>query len=119
MFAKAPTIAWLLTALSCFVIGMAVVEAGHQAAALPSPQDDRAPVEVVVTVEVAYQTPPSAAPTAEPPAPTVSVPFPTPPTLGARSTPTPTAAAPIACPMTEVCVPPASAPRIEGTGHVR
>jgi hypothetical protein len=33
--AKAPTLAWLLTALTCLLTGMAVVESRHQAVALP------------------------------------------------------------------------------------
>ncbi|HUG61158.1 MAG TPA: hypothetical protein VMP03_04895 [Methylomirabilota bacterium] len=49
-FAKAPTLAWLLTALACFLIGMAVVEGRHQTIMLPVVP----PVGVVVTVEVAY-----------------------------------------------------------------
>ena len=48
IFAKAPTLAWLLTALACFLSGMAVVEGRHQAVAMP----DLAPAGVVVTVEV-------------------------------------------------------------------
>ena len=53
MFAKAPTLAWLLAALGCFLAGMAVTEGRHQAVAVaPLP-----PVELVVTVEVAYLGP--------------------------------------------------------------
>jgi hypothetical protein len=33
--AKAPTLAWLLTALTCLLVGMAIVESRHQAVALP------------------------------------------------------------------------------------
>jgi hypothetical protein len=33
--AKAPTLAWLLTALTCLLAGMAIVESRHQAVALP------------------------------------------------------------------------------------
>ena len=55
-FAKAPTLAWLLTALTCFVAGMALTEGRHQVAAPPL----FPPVGVVVTIEVAAQ--PTAAP---------------------------------------------------------
>jgi hypothetical protein len=47
--AKAPTLAWLLTALACLLAGMAIVESRHQAAALPV----WAPVGPVVTAEAA------------------------------------------------------------------
>ena len=56
IFTKAPVLAWLLTALACFVTGMAVVEASHQAFAYPA----LTPAEVVVTVEVGV--PPTATP---------------------------------------------------------
>ena len=36
MFAKAPTLAWLLTALTCLLAGMAVVEGRHQSVDLPA-----------------------------------------------------------------------------------
>jgi hypothetical protein len=48
--AKAPTLAWLLTALSCLLAGMAIVESRHQAVALPHPGETRAPVGAVGTV---------------------------------------------------------------------
>jgi quercetin dioxygenase-like cupin family protein len=47
--AKAPTIAWLLTALTCLLAGMAIVESRHQAVALPV----WAPVDARETAEVA------------------------------------------------------------------
>ena len=56
-FAKAPILAWLLTALTCFVAGMALTEGRRQVAAPPV----FPPVGVVVTIEVAAQ--PTAAPT--------------------------------------------------------
>jgi hypothetical protein len=62
MFAKAPTLAWLLTALACFLAGMAVVEGRHQAVMLPVVP----PVGVVVTVEVAYLPTPTPEPTPYP-----------------------------------------------------
>lgn len=77
MRAKAPVLAWLLTALSCFLIGMAVVEGRHQAVAFPVVP----PVGVVVTVEVAYPPTATAQPTARPtrtPTPDPLVPTPTP-----------------------------------------
>jgi hypothetical protein len=82
MFTKAPTLAWLLTALACFLAGMAVVESRHQTIALPVVP----PVGVVVTVEVAFaptSTPepapaPTAAPTVEPWAPLDVTPAPRP-----------------------------------------
>ena len=69
MTAKAPTLAWLLTALACLLAGMAITEGRHRAGAVPA----SAPVGVVVTVEVAF--PPTATP-ASTPLPT-STPFPT------------------------------------------
>jgi hypothetical protein len=65
IFAKTPTLAWLLTALTCFLAGMAVVESRHQAVAMP----DLAPAGVVVTVEVVClpsATPDLATPTPKP-----------------------------------------------------
>jgi hypothetical protein len=50
VLARAPTLAWLLTALACFLAGMAVAEGQSQALAPLAPP----PVGVVVTVEVAY-----------------------------------------------------------------
>jgi hypothetical protein len=76
IFAKAPIMAWLLVALTCFLAGMAVVEGRHQAVALPVVP----PVGVVVTVEVAYERTPTPEPTPSPTPP--SVPFPTPSRLG-------------------------------------
>ena len=77
MFAKAPTLAWLLIALSCFLIGMAVVEGRYQAVAFPVVP----PVGVVVTVEVAYPATVTPEPTPRPtrtPTPDPAVPTPTP-----------------------------------------
>ena len=50
IFSKVPTLAWLLTALACFLAGMAVVEGRHQTVMFPALD----PVGVVVTVEVAF-----------------------------------------------------------------
>lgn len=67
MYAKAPTLVWLLTALTCFVSGMTVTEGRYQSVSLPRLE----PVGVVVTVEVAYAPTPTPAPTALPtPTPT-------------------------------------------------
>ena len=77
IFAKAPVLAWLLTALACFVAGMAVVEERHQAVALPV----LPPVGVVVTVEVGYRPSPTPEPSPPPtrtPAPDPLAPTPTP-----------------------------------------
>jgi hypothetical protein len=46
--AKAPTLAWLLTALTSLLVGMAIVESRHQAVAVPV----WAPGDAVETVEV-------------------------------------------------------------------
>jgi hypothetical protein len=67
MFARAPVLAWFLTALTCVMAGLAAVEMRSQAAALPIP-----PPAVVVTIEVA------ALPTATPWAPTQPPATPTP-----------------------------------------
>jgi hypothetical protein len=63
MFRKAPSLAWLLAALTCFLAGMAVVEGRHQTVVLPVLD----PVGVVVTVEVAFS--PTATPARTPPPP--------------------------------------------------
>jgi hypothetical protein len=69
MTAKAPTLAWLLSALACLLAGMAITEGRHRANALTVVS----PVGLVVTIEVAY--PPTVTP--EPtPSPTAS-PLPT------------------------------------------
>jgi hypothetical protein len=73
MRTKTPTLAWLLTALTCFLAGMAVVEGRHQTVALPV----LPPVGVVVTVAVAFEPTPEPTPSPTPP----SVPFPTPPSM--------------------------------------
>ena len=52
IFARAPTLAWMLVALTCFLAGMAVVEGRHQSILLPVVP----PVGVVVTVEVAVRS---------------------------------------------------------------
>lgn len=62
MRAKAPTLAWLLAALTCFLAGMAVVEGRHQAVALPA----LPPVGVMVTVEVSFAPTATPEPTARP-----------------------------------------------------
>jgi hypothetical protein len=59
--AKAPALAWLLTALTCLLAGMVIVESRHQAVALPHPPGARAPVGTVATIAVA--SPPATTPT--------------------------------------------------------
>jgi redox-sensitive bicupin YhaK (pirin superfamily) len=56
MRAKAPTLVWLLTALSCLLVGMVIVESRHQSVA-PPVLSSVSPVE---TVEAAF--PPTATP---------------------------------------------------------
>jgi hypothetical protein len=73
MTTKAPTLAWLLVALTCFLVGMAITEGRRQVAAYPV----LPPAGVVVTVEViAPPTPtPATTPTPEPaPAEAISIP---------------------------------------------
>jgi hypothetical protein len=53
--ANAPTLAWLLTALTCLLAGMAIVESRHQAVALPV----WAPVGPVESGEVAVPLAPT------------------------------------------------------------
>jgi hypothetical protein len=77
MIAKAPVLAWLLTALTCFLVGALVGEGWSQAA----PPQVLPTVGVVVTVEVAF------APTATP-EPTV-LPTLTPTPDPAKPTPSP------------------------------
>jgi hypothetical protein len=81
MTAKAPTLAWLLTALTCLLAGMAIVESRHQAVALPV----LPPVGVVVTVEVAFE--PTSTPEPTPRSTLTPTPLPTPP--GPTPTPRP------------------------------
>lgn len=77
--AKAPTLAWLLTALTCMLVGMAVVESRHQIVALPV----MPPVGVEVTVSVAFEPPATTEPTPRPTrTPTPDAPVPTPPGPG-------------------------------------
>lgn len=72
MFVRAPTLAWMLTALACFLAGMAVDEGWRQAGALPAHPS----AGVVVTYEVVYLGIATVAPT---PRPTASAaPSPTP-----------------------------------------
>jgi hypothetical protein len=59
---KTPTLVWLLTALTCFLAGMAVVEGRHQAVMLPVVPM----VGVVVTVEIWYPPTPTPEPTPRP-----------------------------------------------------
>ena len=92
MFARAPTLAWLLTSLACFLAGMAVVEGRHQAVARPVVP----PVGVVVTVEVAYLPSATPEPTPRPTGIPTAAQTPTPADVG----PTPT-------------------PRTGGTGNIR
>jgi hypothetical protein len=66
MFAKAPTLAWLLASLACFLAGMAVVEARHQTVVLPV----FTPVVVAATAEVALASTATPEPT---PSPTLAV----------------------------------------------
>ena len=77
MFAKSPTLAWLLTSLACFLAGMVVVEGRYQAVTLPI----LPPVGVVVTVEVEFRPTPTPEPTRRPkqtPTPDPLTPTPTP-----------------------------------------
>lgn len=69
MFAKTPTIAWLLTALACLLAGLAVAEGRHESVALPA----RSPPGVV-TYEVVFRPTATLVPT---PRPTIE-PSPTP-----------------------------------------
>jgi quercetin dioxygenase-like cupin family protein len=61
--AKAPTLAWLLTALTCLLTGMAIVESRHQAATFPA----FPPTGAAETGEAAAALTPMPAP---PPSPT-------------------------------------------------
>ena len=74
MVAKAPTLAWLLTALTCFLAGLALAEGRYQAVALP--EDTRPPV--VVTVEVGFWPTATPQPTVHPTATPTSTPIPMP-----------------------------------------
>jgi hypothetical protein len=74
IFARAPVLAWLLTALACFVAGMAVVEASHQAVAFPA----LTPPDVVVTVEVGFPPMVTPEPSARPTDPRTLTPTPWP-----------------------------------------
>ena len=83
MTTRAPTLAWLLTALASFLLGTLVAEGRHQTVRLPAVPT----VGVVVTVEVTY-------PTVAPPTPTPTVPPPTGRGVPVASAPTqPSAAA--------------------------
>jgi hypothetical protein len=62
VFGKAPTLAWLLTALACFLAGMAVTEGRHQTGVPPAWPT----VGVVVTVEVTFPPVVSEEPTPTP-----------------------------------------------------
>jgi hypothetical protein len=75
--AKAPTLAWLLTALTCLLVGMAIVESRHQVVALSV----MPPVGVEVTVRVAFEPTATPEPTPRPtrtPTPDPMVPTPAP-----------------------------------------
>jgi hypothetical protein len=78
MPAKAPTLAWLQTVLTCFLAGLALAEGRHQAVAFPHPEGPRPTVGVVVTVEVRFQSTATPAPTARPTSPQTSPPTPWP-----------------------------------------
>jgi hypothetical protein len=77
MFVRAPTLAWVLTAVTCFLAGLLVTEARHEAVAPVAPA-----LNTVVTVEVdpfltatpAPTLPPTAAATPTPCAPTADAP---------------------------------------------
>jgi len=72
MHAKAPTLAWLLTALTCLLTGLAVTETRRQELEWPAP-----PAGVVVTIEDAFT--PTPTPIPEPtPLPTPTLPAPPP-----------------------------------------
>jgi hypothetical protein len=68
MFARAPLLAWLLTAITGVLVGLSAVELRSQAAAPPLPP----PAVVAVTIEVV------GLPTATPRAPSEPTPTPTP-----------------------------------------
>ncbi len=71
--ARAPTLAWLLTALACFLSGMALSDGRDQPGA-PLPAG---PLGVIVTVSISFEPTHTPAPT---PLPTLTpVPTPTPP----------------------------------------
>lgn len=63
MHAKAPTLTWLLTAVSCLMVGMTVTEVRNHASLLPPPVGTRPPVGLVETAAVAD----AVTPTPEPP----------------------------------------------------
>ncbi len=100
MRAKAPTLVWLLTALSCLLVGMAIVESRHQFVA-PPVLTSVGPVE---TVEAAF--PPTATP--EPiPTPILGVeetPA-SPPNIQFEDIPVPRSADPIVLRMVRLTVP--------------
>jgi hypothetical protein len=60
--AKAPALAWLLTAVSCLLVGMAITEVRSYASAPPAP----GPADVAVTVETAAPPTLTPAPTPTP-----------------------------------------------------
>jgi quercetin dioxygenase-like cupin family protein len=60
--AKAPTLVWLLTALTCLLAGMAIVESQHQAVALPYPEGPRVAVDTFDSVGPAATQVPTSSP---------------------------------------------------------
>ena len=101
MRAKAPTLVWLLTALSCLLVGMTIVESRNQFVAPPV----LSPIGVVESVEVAYQhteTPvPTPAPLLDPGESPASPPIPQ-----FEDVPIPRSADPIVLRMDRLTVPP-------------
>ena len=70
--ARAPTLVWLLTALTCLLIGIAIGEGGSQAVGLPA-----APPGAAVTVAAAIASTPTAEPTpTQTPTPVPPTPWP-------------------------------------------
>ena len=72
MFRKAPTLAWLLAGLTCFLVGAFVGEGWSRAA----PRPLLPTVGVVVTVEVAFQPTSTPEPTVRPEGPRLPTPDP-------------------------------------------
>jgi hypothetical protein len=63
---KAPTLAWLLTALTCFLAGLALGEGRHDAAALPALPPSGATVTVTAPVAPTPTPQPTLLPTLTP-----------------------------------------------------
>ncbi len=101
MRAKAPTLVWLLTALSCLLIGMTIVESRDLFVAPPV----LSPIGVVETVEVAYQHTETPVPTPTPLLDPGEAPA-SPPNPQFEDVPIPRSADPIVLRMVRLTVPP-------------